>query len=130
MPHCFQDCVLIPVPKKHKDVTCSSSYCPIALAPSLNKTLEHLILIKYSTFLHTSPLQFGFKPGSSTTLCTGVVKNIISRYIHRGSSVYGVFLMLVKHLILSITVFCFKNSLIVVYLFLLFASCHHGTALK
>ena len=84
MPHCFRDCVLIPVPKKNKDVTCSSSYRPIAL-------------IKYSTFLHTSPLQFGFKPGSSTTLCTGVVKNIISQYIHSGSSVHGVFLMLVKH---------------------------------
>ena len=92
MPHCFRDCVLIPVPKKNKDVTCSSSYRPIALASSLSKTLEHLILIKYSTFLHTSPLQFGFKPGSSTTLCTGVVKNIISRYIHSGSSVHGCFL--------------------------------------
>ena len=57
MPHCFRDCVLIPVPKKNKDVTCSSSYHPIALASSLSKTLEHLILIKYSTFLHTSPLQ-------------------------------------------------------------------------
>ena len=72
--------------------TCSSSYRPIALASSLSKTLEHLNLIKYSTFLHTSPLQFGFKPGSSTTLCTGVVKNIISRYIHSGSSVHGCFL--------------------------------------
>ena len=92
MPHCFRDCVLIPVPKKNKDLTCSSSYRPIALASSLSKTLEHLILIKYSTFLHTSPLQFGFKPGSSTTLCTGVVKNIISRYIHSGSSVHGCFL--------------------------------------
>ena len=92
MPHCFRDCVLIPVSKKNKDVTCSSSYRPIALASSLSKTLEHLILIKYSTFLNTSPLQFGFKPGSSTTLCTGVVKNIISRYIHSGSSVHGCFL--------------------------------------
>ena len=93
MPHCFRDFVLIPVPRKNKDdVTCTSSYRPIALASSLSKTLEHLILIKYSTFLHTSPLQFGLTPGSSTTLCTGVVKNIISRYIHSGSSVHGCFL--------------------------------------
>ena len=41
----------------------------------------------------------------------------------------GVFLMLVKYLILLITVFCFINSLNIVYLFL-FASCHHGTVLK
>ena len=30
--------------------------------------------------------------GSSTTLCTGVLKNVVSRYIHRGSSVLGCFL--------------------------------------
>ena len=90
MPHCLRECVFdTPVPTKNKGVTCSSSYHPIALASSLGKTLEHLILIKYSTFLHTSPLQFGFKPGSSTT---GVVKNIISRYIHSGSSIHGCFL--------------------------------------
>ena len=92
IPWCLRDCVLIPVPKKNKDVSCSSNYRPIALASSLSKLLEHLILIHYSAFLYTSPLQFGFKPGSSTALCTGLVKNIISRYIHRGSSVHGCFL--------------------------------------
>ena len=92
MPSCLWDCVLIPVPKKNKDVTSSSSYCPIALASSISKILEHLILTKFSSYLHTSPLQFGFKPGFSTSLCTGVVKIIISRYIHNGSSVHGCFL--------------------------------------
>ena len=92
MPSCLRDCVLIPVPKKNKDVTSSSSYRPIALASSISKILEHLILTKFSSYLHTSPLQFGFKPGFSTSLCTGVVKNIISRYIHNGSSVHGCFL--------------------------------------
>ena len=85
IPQCLWDCVLIPVSKKNKDVSCSSNYRPIALASSLGKLLEHLILIHYSAFLYTSPLQFGFKPGSSTALCTGLVKNIISRYIHSGS---------------------------------------------
>ena len=92
MPSCLRDCVLIPVPKKNKDVTSSSSYRPIALASSISKILEHLILTKFSSYLHTSPLQFGFKPGFSTSLCTSVVKNIISRYIHNGSSVHGCFL--------------------------------------
>ena len=92
IPQCLRDCVLIPVPKNNKDVSCSSNYRPIALASSLSKLLEHLILIHYSAFLYTSPLQFGFKPGSSTALCTGLVKNIISRYIHSGSSVHGCFL--------------------------------------
>ena len=35
-----------------------------------------------SSLLSIPPLlHFGFKPGFSTTLCTGVVKNIVSRYI-------------------------------------------------
>ena len=50
------------------------------------------IIKKYSSYFCTSSLQFGFKPGYSTTLCTGVVKNVVSRYIHRGSSVLGCFL--------------------------------------
>ena len=79
IPRCLRDCVLIPVPKKNNDVSCSSNYRPIVLASSLSKLLEYLILIHYSAFLYTSPLQFGFKPGSSTALCTGLVKNVITR---------------------------------------------------
>ena len=83
MPSCFRDCIVIPVPKKNKDVISSSSYRPIALASSINKILEHLILTKFSSYLHTSPLQFGFKPGSSTSLCTGVVN--VSAYLYSRS---------------------------------------------
>ena len=38
-----------------------------------------------------SHLQFGFKQGLSTTMCTCVLKNVVSRYINRGSSVLGCF---------------------------------------
>ena len=92
MPQCLRDCVLTPIPKSNKDISQSQNYRGIALASSLSKVLEHLILNKYSSYLCTSHLQFGFKPGSSTTLCTGVLKNVVSRYIHRGSSVLGCFL--------------------------------------
>ena len=81
MPQCLRDCVLTPIPKSNKDISQSQNYRGIALASS-----------KYSSFLCTSHLQFGFKPGSSTTLCTGVLKNVVARYIHRGSSVLGCFL--------------------------------------
>ena len=67
-------------------------YRAVALASTVSKVLEHLIFKKYSSSFCTSSLQFGFKPGYSTTLCTGVVKNVVSRYIHRGSSVLGCFL--------------------------------------
>ena len=37
----------------------------------------------------TSDLQFGFKSGFSTTLCTGVMKAVINCYLNNGSKVYG-----------------------------------------
>ena len=46
---------------------------------------------RHRKFSHCS-LQFGFKAGCYTTLCTGVVKNVVSHYIHRGSAVMWCFL--------------------------------------
>ena len=37
-------------------------------------------------------MQFGFKPDSSTSLCTAAIKNIIARYLHNESPVLGCFL--------------------------------------
>ena len=51
------------IPKSGKDISSSQNYRAIALATSLSKVLEHLILKKYSSFLSTSHLQFGFKSG-------------------------------------------------------------------
>ena len=81
MPQCLRDCVLVPVPKKNKDAACSVNYRPIALSSCLSKILEHFIMSKYSAYLYSSSLQFGFKPRFPTTLCSGVVKNVVSRYI-------------------------------------------------
>ena len=50
MPKCFRDCVILPIPKGNKDTTCSQNYRPIALASSLSKVLERLILMKYESF--------------------------------------------------------------------------------
>ena len=92
MPKALRDCLLIPIPKPNKDPSLSDSYRPIALAPNLSKVLESCILIQYQSCLTTSDLQFGFKRGFSTTMCTSILKNVVSKYIHRGSSVYSCFL--------------------------------------
>ena len=42
--------------------------------------------------MYSSEYQFGFESGFSTSLCTGIVKNVVSRYIHNGSAVLGCFL--------------------------------------
>ena len=78
MPPVLRDCVLVPIPKGVKDTSSSLNYRPIALSSNLSKVLERLILLKFIAFFTSSELQFGFKPGFSTTLCTGVVKNYLS----------------------------------------------------
>ena len=50
-----------------------------------------MTLSLYQSFFLTSVLQFGFKPGHSTTLCSAMVKNVVSQYIHNGSPVLGCF---------------------------------------
>ena len=92
MPPSLRDSTLVPVPKSCKDASLSSNYRPIALSSTLSKVLDWMILDRYSEFLGSSHLQFGFTPHSSTTLCTSVVKNVVSHYIHSGSSVYSYFL--------------------------------------
>ena len=106
LPDCLKDCILVPVPKSGKDPTNVDNYRPIALASTLSKALEWCILIQFEYCLSTSDFQFGFKPGLSTTLCTGLLKNVVSHYLQRGSSLFACFLDvskafdLVKHSIL------------------------------
>ena len=92
IPKCFRDSVVLPIPKSGKNVSVSDNYRPISLASNFSKIVEYIILEKYSNYFTSNVLQFGFKAGSSTSLCTGLVKNIVSRYIHNGSNVLGCFL--------------------------------------
>ena len=92
MPTVLRDCILAPIPKGNKDPTLSDNYRPVALAPTLSKALEWCILLNYSGYFTTSDLQFGFKRQLSTTLCTGLIKNVVSKFVHAGSQVYGCFL--------------------------------------
>ena len=92
MPKLLRDCTLIPIPKPGKDPTCSDNYRPIALAPNLSKVLEWSVPLQYGSYLSTSDLQFGFKPGVSTDTCTGLLKNTIALHLHRKTKVFGCFL--------------------------------------
>ena len=92
---------IVPLPKGNKDPSSSDNYRPIALAPTLSKALEWCILLSYPDLFLTLGLQFGFKQKMSTTLCTGVVKNIVSCYMHENSAPYlPASLMPQRHLIL------------------------------
>ena len=96
VPASLWDCLIVPIPKGHKDPSVSDNYRSIALAPSLSKILEWVILSQFSEFFLTSDLQFGFKKGMSTSLCTGFVKCVVAQYLTNDSPVYGCFLDLSK----------------------------------
>ena len=85
MPIAIRDCTLVPIPKGNKDPSISDNYRSIALASSLSKVLEWIILSEFSEFFVTNDLQFGYKKGVSTSL-------VVSRYVQNGSPVYSYFL--------------------------------------
>ena len=89
LPADLRNCTLKPIPKPHKDPTSSENYRPIALAPILSKILEWCILLEFSDSFATFSLQFGFKSSMSTTLCTGLVKNVVAHSMSRGSPVFA-----------------------------------------
>ena len=66
----------------------SAHYCSIALASCFSKSLELCILMQFPDVFYTSDLQFGFKRGFSTDLCTGLLKLVSSRCIHQRSKVW------------------------------------------
>ena len=82
MPKAFRDCVLVPIPKGNKDASSSKNYRAIALASSLRKVLERVLLLKYRSYFCSSSLQFGFKCGYSITLCTGTIKTLFHSIIY------------------------------------------------
>ena len=92
VPKSLRDCVLQPILKPGKDPSDSDNYHPIASAPTLSNIFEWSILIDNRSVFATSTLQFGFKQGFSTQLCTGLIKNVIAQYNCNDSHVYGCFL--------------------------------------
>ena len=80
VPNSLRDCILQPIPKPGKDPSNSDNYRPIALAHTLGKVFEVCILNEYRSAFATSTLQFGFKQGFSTDLCTGLIKNVMTMW--------------------------------------------------
>jgi len=81
---------IISIPKNLRASLCSSdNYRGIALCSSICKVLDLVILDRFSTYLYTSDLQFGFKPGHSTTLCTAVYVETVDYYLRRNSDVFS-----------------------------------------
>jgi exonuclease III len=85
-----------PIPKPNKDPTVSNNYRGIALASSLGKVLDYVLLNRYRGKLTTHRNQFGFKRGCSAVQCACVFQETVNHYRQRGSRVYACFLDLSK----------------------------------
>ena len=80
---------VIPISKgKNCCLNDSNNYRGICLSSIICKIIDLIILGRYLDKLSSSQLQFGFKSGCSTNMCTLLVKETVNYYTHNSSSVY------------------------------------------
>ena len=85
--------MLHPIPKDRRSSSRNSdNYRGIALSSIIGKLFDWAILIENEERLCTSDLQFGFKPDTSTTQCTGVLLECVNYYTSRDTNVNLLFL--------------------------------------
>ena len=93
VPNDFRFGFMIPIikdnQKSHGDV---SNYRGVTISPTISKIFEHVLKTIFSSYLHTSPYQFGFKKKKSTAHAIYCLKQTIDYYIENGSRVYASFL--------------------------------------
>ena len=89
IPSGMLDTTLTPIVKtKTGDVTDKNNYRPIAVATSMSKVMELLILSKTECFLNTSNNQFGFKKKHGTDMCIHAFRQTIEYYKQNSSPVF------------------------------------------
>ena len=81
---------IISIPKDNTaSLTSSDNYRGISLFNSICKLFDNVILLLYGNELQSSDMQFGFKQGHSTTLCSLIYKEVVNHYLNGGSNVYS-----------------------------------------
>ena len=69
--------IIVPIVKNaNGNLQDSRNYRPIALTSVISKLLEHFILSRIETFLHTTHKQFGFKAQHSLDMCAFFAKTM------------------------------------------------------
>ena len=68
-------------------MTTSDNYRGISLFNAICKLFDNVILLLYEDELQSSDMQFGYKQGHSTTLCTLIYKEVVHHYLNCGSNV-------------------------------------------
>ena len=95
--HDFLRGEIIPIIKdRGGDASSSQNYRGITLSSIFAQMFEIALRLKFGYFLRSSELQFGFKPGMSTSHAMFSLKNCINYFTSRGSNVFTAFLDLTK----------------------------------
>ena len=93
VPEEFCRSTVIPLVKcKSSDLSDVNNYRAIALANSVSKILETLMLDFIESSADADEFQFGFRKGLSTSLCTSVFKKTVNYYRQHGSHVFVCFI--------------------------------------
>ena len=80
---------IISIPKDSTaSLTTSDNYGGISLFNAICKLFDNVILALYGDELQSSDMQFGYKQGHSTTLCTLIHDEVVHHYLNSGSNVY------------------------------------------
>ena len=97
IPRRMAEGIITPIIKdKFGNCNSSSNYRPIIISSVFLKIFEYCILDKINIFLHTNDRQHGFKPRYSTQTACFVLKETVSGYLNKNSSVYAAFLDISK----------------------------------
>jgi hypothetical protein len=64
-----------------------NNYSGVALSSILGKIIDLILLERFCTKLSTSQLEFGFKTGHSTPMCTMILKENVTCYSANESTV-------------------------------------------
>ena len=97
IPEIIMKVIIIPLLKsKLKDPSSSDNYRPIAIATSISKLFELVMLDRMNSFLATADNQFGFKQNHSTDMCILLMKDVLNYYHTLNSPVFICFLDIKK----------------------------------
>ena len=79
-------CAFLPLLKSNlKDPSKTDSYRAIAGSSQVLKLLDSVVLLLWGDLLTSDSLQFGFKPGTSTTECSWMVMEVAGHFLRRGT---------------------------------------------
>jgi len=88
VPSGFCSYTVIPLPKdKSGNLTDSSNYRGITWGSTISKLFELCLLDRYSVYLMSSKLQFGFKKKLGCNTATYALHSVVDYYTSRGSMV-------------------------------------------